>query len=705
AGGNLAGGSVAEYVDGLRVSESFFRVLRVNPALGRAFTADEDAPGGPLVAILSDGLWRRNFSADPGVIGRNILLNGQQLTVVGVMPPQPGFLSSADLLTPMRPSLSGDPNPNSTVIGRLKDGVSLAQAREELKLIAAKYRELQPKGMGKEESVGMEPYQDLFTSGSKVLWILLGAVGFLLLIACANVANLQLTRAAAREKEIAVRQALGASRRRIVTQLLTEGVLLSLMGGTAGLLLALWGTQVLLAAVPRRLIERADEVSFDWRVLAFTFGAAIVTGLLFGLAPVFQSRRIDVNTALKESGRRGGGTRGRMRGVLVVTEVALSLVLLVGAMLLARTFANLRGVTPGFDPNNVLTFQVDLKGDRYKTTNQAWAFYEAGLERMRSLPGVEAAAVTNILPLSAQFNMPVAPANRPDAVSSAQFRMITPEYFQVMKTSLKQGREFSTADNAGAVPVAIVNEAFAQKFFNNPDPLTQQLVIGRGLGESPRQVVGVVSDVKQFGLDKDAPAMVFVPLPQVSDKLMTIVRRYVSAYFTVRTNVEPLSLSAAVQREMSALDATLALSDIRPMDQVVARSVAPQRFNMTLVGLFAGLGLLLATVGIYGVVSYSVAQRTNEFGIRLALGARTGDVARLVLRQGLVLALAGVVIGICASYGVTRLMESLLFGVKPTDVLSFAVVSVTLLLVSLIACYIPARRATKVDPLVALRYE
>jgi predicted permease len=705
AGGNLAGGSEAEYVDGLRVSEEFFRVYRMNPALGRAFTKEEDTPGGPGVAILSDGLWRRNFGGDPGIVGRSILLNGQNLTVVGVMPPELRFISSSDLLTPMRPSLSGDPNPNSTVVGRLKDGVTPAQALAELKTIGEKYRELNPQAMGKRESVGLQPYQNLFSTGGQVLWILLGAVGFLLLIACANVANLQLTRAASREKEIAVRQALGASRRRIIRQLLTEGVLLSLLGGTAGVLLALWGTQVLLSAIPRRLIARADEISFDWRVLLFAFGAALLTGLLFGLAPAFQTRRIDVNTALKESARRGGGTRGRMRGALVVTEVALSLVLLVGATLLIRTFANLRSVTPGFDPNNVLTFQVDLKGEKYETTSQSSAFYQAGLERIRSLPGVEAAAVTNVLPLNAQFNMPVVFPDRPDAFMSVQFRMITPDYFRVMKTNLKQGREFNATDQVGAQPVVIINEAFARRFVTDSNPFTKQLNVGRGLGEAPRQIIGIVSDIKQFGLDKNAPAMIFVPISQVSDKLMTSVRRYVSAYFTVRTTVEPLSLAAAIKREMAALDSTVAISDIRPMDQVVASSVAPQRFNMLLVGLFAGLGLLLATVGIYGVVSYSVAQRTNEFGIRMALGAGATDVARLVLKQGLVLTLLGVTIGLGASYALTRLMAGFLFGVKPTDPLSFVVVSLGLLTVALLACYIPARRATKVDPLVALRYE
>jgi putative ABC transport system permease protein len=707
AGGNLAGGSEAEYVDGLRVSGEFFRVLRVNPALGRAFTKEDDEPGGERVAILSDGLWRRNFGADPGLIGRTILLNGQTVTVVGVMARQFQFLPPSDLFTPMRPSLTGDPNPNATVFGRLKDGVTPAQAQAELKLIADKYRELHPNDMSKTESVGLQPYQDLFTRDVKqLLWILLGAVAFLLLIACANVANLQLTRAAAREKEIAVRQALGAGRLRIVRMLLTEGILLALIGGTAGALLALWGTQILVAAVPEGFIARAHEVSFDWRVLLFAFSAAIGTGVLFGLAPALQARRIDVNSALKESARRGGGARGRWRNALVVVEVALSLVLLVGALLLIRTFNNLRSVTPGFDAANVLTFQVDLKGEKYKTTNQVSGFYQEALERISRMPGVEKAAVTNVLPLIAQFNMPVLFPDRPDAVITSQLRLITPEYFRVMKIDLKQGRDFSTADNPGGPPVVIINEAFARRFLNSPNPFAQQLIVGfRGMGESPRQIIGIVSDVKQYGLDKDAPPMVFVHIPQVSDKMMVVVRRFVSAYFAVRTTVAPLSLSAAMKREIAAVDPTLAVSHVRQMEQVVARSVAPQRFNMLLVGLFAGLGLLLATVGIYGVVSYSVAQRTNEFGIRIALGADARDVTTLVLKQGLALAFLGVTLGLVASLALTRLMTSFLFGVKPTDVVSFATVSLSLLVVALLACYLPARRATKVDPLVALRYE
>ena len=705
-GGNLAGGDEAEYVGGLHVSADFFRVFGVNPIIGRTFTAEDDTPGAAPVVILSEGVWRRRFGAETGLVGKTISLNGKSVTVAGVMPAQLNFLEDADLFEPLQASLKGDPNPNTTVIGRLKPGVTLAQAKAEMKLVADKYRALYPKQMQAVESVGVAPYQELFTEDVQMLlWILLGAVGFLLLIACANVANLQLTRAAARQKEIAVRRALGASGRRIVKQLLTEGLLLSLAGGFAGLLLAVWATQLLVAALPEGFISRAREVSFDGRVLLFALTVAVVTGVLFGLAPAVQASRINVNGVLKETARQGGSlARGRLRKVLVVIEVALSLVLLAGASLLVRSFINLRGVPTGFDSHNVLAFRLDLKGEKYDSAAKESAFYRDALERIGRLPGVESAAVTNVLPLQAQFNMPVVFSGRPNPVS-AQFRLVTPDYFRVMKIAVQKGRAFAEADKSGTQPVVIVSESFARRFLNGVDPFTQTLSIGRGLDDSPRAIVAVVGDVKQFGLDKDSPPMVFVPLGQVPDKLMTTVRRYVSSYIAIRTTVAPLSLTAALKREIAALDPALPLASIRPMDQVVARSIAPQRFNMLLIAAFAGVGLALTAIGIYGVMSYSVAQRTNELGIRIALGAQAIDVLKLIVRNGLTLTLIGIAVGLAGAFALTRLMASLLFGVTPTDALTFVLVTAGLLIVALVACYVPARRATKVDPLVALRYE
>jgi putative ABC transport system permease protein len=706
AGGNLSGGSEAEYVSGVRASADLFRVLGVYPALGRAFTDAEDSPGGDKVAILSDGLWRRRFGADKELIGRSVLLNDQPVTVVGVMPPQFRLGAGADLFVPMRARPTANYDPNATVVGRLKPGVTLQQADAELKVVADKYRAAFPRQMREGETVGAQQYQNLFTSDiAGWLWLLLGAVGFLLLIACANVANLQLMRAAGRKKEVAVRMALGASGIRILRQLLTEGVLLSLVGGAAGLLLAAWGTDFLLAAAPRGLLPSIATVELDGRVLAFAFGVAVITGLLFGLAPAWQARKINVNETLKEQSGRGGSTRGRLRGALVVTELALSLVLLVGAGLLIRTFANLKNVAPGFDARNVLTSQIALNGARYDTTNKAAAFYSNALERISRLPGVEAAAIINKLPLDWQFNMPVVFPDQPDQLESVQLRMISPDYFNVMKISVRKGRAFGDTDIGGAAPVVIVNEAFERRFFDGKDTLAQQLSVGRGLDDPARQVVGVVADAKQYGLDRPSPATVFVPIPQMSDKLMAVVRAFTSAHFVVRTAVPPLSLREAVKREIAGLDPTLPLAEIHSMEEIAAVSVASRRFNMLLIGVFAALGMLLAAVGIYGVISYSVEQRTNEIGIRIALGARSADVVRLILRQGMLLALAGVAIGIAGALVLTRLMKTLLFGVTATDPVTFAVIAAVLTLVALLACYIPARRATRVDPMVALRYE
>ncbi|MDQ5837637.1 MAG: ABC transporter permease, partial [Acidobacteriota bacterium] len=706
AGGNLAGGREAEYVGGLRVSEDFFRALGVYPSMGRPFTHDEDTPGGPRVAILSDGLWRRSFGADRDLIGKTVQLNGQPLTVVGVMPPQFRFSSGADLFVPMRAQPRNNVDPNAEVVGRLKPGVSLQQAQAELKVIAEKYRAAFPGQMMANESVGAEPYQDLFTEGvAKYLWIFLGAVSLLLLIACANVANLQLSRATARQREIAVRMALGASGGRIVRQLLTEGLLLALAGGAAGLLIAAWGMEVLTALIPQGFLPRVAEVRLDWRVLVFALAASVLTGLLFGAAPAWQARRTDVNASLKKSAGRGASARGRLRGALVVAEVALSLVLLVGAGLLVRTFTNLLAVAPGFDPRGVLTFQVNLGGEHYNTTEKSAAFFRDALGRISRLPGVEAAAVTNRLPLDWQFNMPVNFPDKPEQGQSLQVRMITPDYFRVMKIDVRQGRAFDDGDNPSGQPVIVVNEAFAQKFYAGQGALGQRLYVGRGLDDPLRQVVGVVGDIKQQSLDRPAPPMVYVPVQQASDKLLATMRTFNATNFVVRTTVEPSGLTPAIKREIAAVDPALPLSHVATMEEVAARSVNSQRFQMLLLASFAALGLLLAAVGIYGVMSYAVAQGTHEIGIRMALGAQAGGVLRLVVGRGMTLALLGMGVGIAASLALTRLMKSLLFGVSTTDPLTFVLYSSILAAVALLACLVPARRATKVDPMVALRYE
>jgi predicted permease len=538
-----------------------------------------------------------------------------------------------------------------------------------------------------------------------VLVPLLGAVGFLLLIACANVANLQLSRGAARGREIAVRMALGAARGRIVRQLLTEGLLLSLVGGLAGLLFAAWGAELLVASMPPGLLPSVAVVSVDWRVLAFALAAAVATGLLSGLAPVWQARRIDINTALKENAGRGGTARGRLRGTLVVVEVALSVVMLIGAGLLIRTFANLLAVEPGFDPSNVVTCRLALNGERYSSAANAAAFYREALERIKGLPGVEGAAITNKLPLDWQFNMPVVFPWEPDRVRSVQMRVISPDYFEVMKIDVLEGRAFDSRDSAGGAPVAVVNQAFISRYLDERDTMSRQLSVGRGTGDPFRQVVGVVRDSKQQGLDRPALATVFIPIEQVNDKLMAVVRTFTAAHFVARTTAAPSTVAADIKRQITALDPTLALSEIRSMDEIAARSIATQRFNMMIVGMFAALGVVLAAVGIYGVTSYTVAQRTPEIGLRIALGAQAHNVVRLVLRQGLGVTLLGTAVGLAGAYGLTRLIKSLLFGVSETDPLTFGVIGLLLITIALIACYVPARRATRVDPMVALRYE
>lgn len=706
ASGNLAGGSEAEFVSGCRVTEEFFRVFGVTPALGRTFTKEEDTPGGATVAILSDKLWHRSFGANKDILGQTVLLNDQPVTVVGVMPAGFRFSSNSDLFIPMKARLGAHSNPNAEVVGRLKAGVTIEQAQAELTGIAEKYRTAFPQQMQVGETIGVKPYQEMFTQGvARMLWVLLGAVGFLLLIACANVANLQLARAAARQREIAVRMALGAGNGRIVRQLLTEGILLALIGGVLGMLLAVWGTEMLVALLPDGMLPDVVAVGVDWHVLLFVLCASLATGILFGLAPVWQAKQVDVNTALKENATKGGSVRGRLRGALVVTEIALSLVLLIGAGLLIRTFSYLVSVAPGFDPNNVLTFQVALRGERYDTTQEAAAFYRDALDRIRVVPGVENAAVINRLPLDWQFNMPVVFPSSPDQFNSVQFRIVTPDYFRVMKIPVQQGRTFTSADDVAAPPVALVNEAFVQRYFPKQDIIAQQLSVGGVKRDPMRQIVGVVGNIKQQSLDRPAPPMVFIPIPQVSDQLLATVNTFTPGYFTVRTTVEPMSLLATMKKEIAAVDSRLALSRVATMKDIASRSVATQRFNMSLLGLFAGLGVLLAAVGIYGVMSYAVSERTQEIGIRLALGANTRDVLRLVLRQGMTLTGIGVAVGLLAAFGLTRLMQGFLFGVSASNPLTFIVVTIFLILIALVACLVPARRATNVDPLVALRYE
>lgn len=704
----LSDANETEYIHGLVVSSDFFRVLGVAPASGRGFTKEEDSPAGGRVVILGDGLWRRRFGSDTGIIGKTIALNGNSYNVVGIMPYGFEYFGPQDVLLPMQsnPAHPGEGH-NWTVLGRLKPGITRDQANAEVSLLFEKFRETYPKQVLKEESFGAQSWQVNMTGAVReLLWILLAAVGFVLVIACANVANLQLTRAAARQREIAIRMAVGGSSWRLIRQLLTEGVLLSLVGGVGGLLLGTWGLDAMRKLVPEGMIPRANEISLDRRVLAFCLAMSLLSGIVFGLAPALQMLRVDLNGALKEGASKisSGGAHSRLRNISVIVEVALALALTVGAGLLLRTFANLRGVERGFEARNLLSFEISPRSKNYDTAARINDLYERALQRLRTLPGVEAAAVTNKLPLDRWFNLPYRLAGQGDYTGSVEYRLVSPDYFRVMRMTVRQGRPFDENDKPSAEPVIIVNEAFARRNFTGVGPLDQRMCVACEKYGDPaqRRVVGVVNETKQRSLDESPPATVFIPLDQVSEELKGTLRQ---PSFVLRTTGDPLMLSAAVRNEMRQLDPGLPVRNLRSMDELVSRSIAPQRFNLSLLSLFSGLGLLLAAIGIYGVMAYSVSQRTHEIGLRMALGAQVADVLTLVLRQGMILTLVGVGLGLVVSIALTRLMKSLLFGVSATDPLILAGVALLITFIALLACYLPARRAAKVDPLVALRHE
>ena len=711
SGVNLSGGNEPEFVSGVRVSADFFRVLGVHPVLGRDFTNEEDSPSGERVVILTDSLWRRRFGGDPQLPGKTVAINARDFTVVGVMPPGFRYGEHIDLLVPMRTNpASREEGHNYAVLGRIKPGVSQQQAAADMSIVFDKFKEAFPQMLWRqEEGIRVEPYLANLTSDARPLLLtILGAVGFVLLIACANVANLLLVQAAGRASEMAIRQALGAGWWRIARQLLTEAVLLALCGGLGGLALASWGTGALVSLIPSELIPRTDEISFDWRVLAFAMTASVLTGLIFALAPAIKASRVDVNHALKQGGGKGaiGDDRGLMRKTLVVSEVALALILLVGAALLIRTFLGLRRIDPGFDPKNVLTFEVAPNGQQYNTTAKHVDYTRRALERLKAIPGIEGAAVTTNLPLGRWLNLTVEVDGRPNSQRSTEIRMITPEYFDVLRMRLLRGRHFDENDTANAESVVIVNETYAKQVFKDAEALGEHLIVQRTkTNNRSSRIVGVVSDLKQFGLNSLAPAAVFVPLAQVSDDVLLVARQFVTIKFALKTGVDPLTLTNSVKRTMLDIDSSLPITNVQTLEEIVALSLKQDRFNTLVLGMFACIGLILALIGIYGVVSYSVTQRTREIGIRLALGAGTGEVRRLIVFQGMLPALIGVAIGIGGAFGLTRLLSSFLYGVTATDPLTFVATAVLLSIVALVACLVPARRATRVDPMIALRYE
>ena len=721
---NLTGAGEAERLITAQVSADLFSALRVNAAMGRVFTNDEDKPGGPPVVVLSYGLWQRRFGGQSSILNQALTLNGKSYTVIGVM--SQGFLypSRAEMWVPVG-QLSGESSwqlrgnhPGLYGVARLKPGVTLAQAQADLGNIAANLeKQYQDSNAG--NGVKVQPLLEIFVSDiRRALWVLLAAVGFVLLIACANIANLLLARASARQKEIAIRAAMGAGRWRIARQLLTESVLLALVGGSLGLLLARWGIQLILYISPDA-IPRSREIGLDWRVLVFTVGVSFLTGILFGLVPALQAGVVDVHETLKETGR---GTTGRhwLRSSLVVVEVATTLVLLIGAGLMIRSFYRLQKVNPGFSYEHLTSFSVSLPEKKYPKDEQREAFFKRLLENMRGLPGVEATAAASGLPLGnngwqTSFlvqGQPVPPRNQTPLMEAC---VVTPDYFRAMNIPLKRGRYFNDHDDrsflAGrdlskltedertmaGVNSVIIDEEFARRYWPNEDAVGKRIKLGTDDKAAVLTVLGVVGRVKMEGLSQDSNRVQgYFPFAQLPFGGMTVI---------VKASADPNQLIASVREQLKTVDADQPIYSIRTMNDIRAESVAPERLNLTLLSLFAGIALVLAIVGIYGVMSYSVTQRTHEIGIRMAIGAQPRDVFKLVIGQGMTLALIGVAFGLIGAFGLTRLMTTMLFGVEPTDPATFVVIAALLTGVALVACFLPGRRATKVDPVVSLRYE
>lgn len=705
---NLTGAGDPERLEGRRVSANMFPLLGVEPQLGRTFTADEDKPGTQKVVVLSDALWRRRFSANQNIVGQSITLNGESYLVTGVMPAHFQFPSRDDQfwvpLAFTNEQATQRTNHFLQVVGRLRSGVGPTQAQADMTAVATRLQQQYPESNTDLGAVVVPLHENIMGDIKRPLMILFGAVGLVLLIACANVANLLLARATLRQKEIAVRVALGASRWRIVRQLLTESVLLSALAGVIGLILSVVGLLLFRAFIPEN-ISQAKEVSLDPRVLGFTVGVSVLTGLIFGLAPALQASRLGQSETLKETGRDSVTAAGgnRIRGLLVVAEVALSIVLLVGAGLLINSFLRLRNVDPGFRADNLLTMKVVLPEPRYREFDKRTAFYTDLVQRVQSLPGVASAAVTTNLPLYRQGNsIGIFIDGRPDPQPGQELivvtRIVSPSYFETMGIQLVKGRFLSDQDVTSGQRVVVISEAMANKFWPGEDPIGKRLAGGRVRSPQEwRHVVGVVKDVRQFELTAEPRPQMYLTYRQAGF--------FAPRDLVVKTTVDPSSLASAVRKTVWEIDKDQPVASIRTMDEILSESIARQRFSMLLLAIFAGIALALAAVGIYSVMSYSVTRRTQEIGIRMALGAPRGAVLRLAIGRELKFVLVGLVIGIGVSLALTRLMTSLLFGVTPSDPVTFVSISLVLVGASLLASYLPARRATRVDPITALRFQ
>lgn len=691
------------------VSANFFSVLGVQPIRGRVFQAGEDQQGGPRVAVLGYPLWQSHFGGSENIVGQQLDLGGQTYTVIGVLPQSFQFaMRSADLFLPYQPTqnqLTRRGMHGTNLIARLKPGVSESQAQSQLSVINAHIAD-QFKESHTGTTLRLIPLQEQVVGQVKpILMLLLAAVGFVLLIACANVASLLLTRSLARQKEVAIRAALGASRWRVVRQLLTESILLSLIGGAAGVLLAYGGSAGLVAMLPPAQITALPflaNLHIDVRILAFSFGLSILTGMFFGLAPAIQASRSQLTGVLKEGGRNASAGSGhRLRTAFVVTEIALAVVLLVGSGLLLKSLFRLLNTSPGFNPENILTMTVVLPATKYNDANSQINFQDQLSQRISALPGVSGTGTVDILPLqpgnTTRVYVEGEPVPPPGQEMEANVRNISDSYFQTLQVPLLEGRQFDPHDQTTNPEPVIIGRTTADRLFKGRSPLGHRLVYTGGQAP-PMTIVGVVGDVKITGLDQELRPVIYYSFRQNSSIFANLV---------VRTTTEPNALAATVRREIQTLEPQAAVFNVRAMPELISATPAAfmRRFPATLMGVFAGLALLLAAIGIYGVVSDSVAQQTHHIGVRMALGARGADIFCMVLKEGFVLAASGIGIGVVAAFGLMRLISALLFGVQTHDASVFAIVTGTLFLITLLACYLPARRATKVDPLVALRYE
>jgi predicted permease len=710
-GANLTGSGDPERVPGVRVSGDWFHTLGVAPAFGRVLTRDDDEPGHEHVVVLSHGIWTRLFAASPSAVGKSIELNGETYQIVGVMPPsfRSFFQRTADLFVPLAlaPAAfnSGYTNEYLNSVARLKPGTSFTRAQAEMKTFAENLKKENPNNFSPTWTLKVRTLDDLSSGRIRpVLLVLLGAVGFVLLIACANVANLLLARAAVRMKEIAIRSALGADRASLIRQLLTESVLLALSGGVLGLLLAQWSVKSLVALNPG--LPRAGEVGIDASVMVFTLVVSVFTGLLFGLAPALQASRTNLQETLKDGSRSGAADfAGRsVRRGLVVAEVALSLTLLVGAGLLIRSVAKLQGVDPGFDPKNVLVFNVALPQVKYPSDTSQALFAEQLLPRLNALPGVRAAGTTSVIPFggswsTASFSIEGLIVPPGQNGPWGDLRVVTPRFFEALRIPLKKGRVFTDQDRLGAPQVVVIDEQFVKKYFPNTDPIGKRITFGARRGSTDSTwitVVGVVGHAAHEGLDAEPRIQYYFPYSQFAGRQMVVA---------IRTNGDPLAVLPAARDALHSVDRNLPAANVRTMTDLVDSSVGQRKLSMILLGVFSGIALLLASIGIYGVMSYSVAQRTRELGIRMALGAARPRVLALVVGQGMVLAGVGVAIGLVTAFALTRFLTNQLFGIGATDPATFTIVSTLLVGVALLATLLPAMRATRVDPVVALRDE